>query len=175
MFLSRWGLRIDFRTNICNTSSIKFIFFLFNFLLSGVSSVSWGSWTYPFLWRLNHRFYKTPKRFRKKEHFWQIVSFQMKTGFWPLPIVVLARLFFLFQNYLTCKALFAMVNIEPKANNSNLKTEEFCISHLSNFSAIFQSSISKRQIPATMHVVAGGIKLNNFENEEETRFLFWQY
>ena len=67
-----------------------------------------------------------------------------------------------------------MVNIEPKANNSNLKTEEFCISHLSNFSAIFQSSISKRQIPATMHVVAGGIKLNNFENEEEPRFLSWQ-
>merc|ERR1711874_229718 len=27
------------------------------------------------------------------------------------------------------------------------------------------------QIPATMHVVAGGIKLNNFENEEETRNL----
>jgi len=25
------------------------------------------------------------------------------------------------------------------------------------------------QIPATMHIVAGGIKLNNFENEEETR------
>ena len=28
----------------------------------------------------------------------------------------------------------------------------------------------KTQIQATMHVVAGGIKLNNFENEEETRF-----
>lgn len=27
------------------------------------------------------------------------------------------------------------------------------------------------QIPATMHIVAGGIKLNNFENEEETRNL----
>merc|ERR1712035_202570 len=27
------------------------------------------------------------------------------------------------------------------------------------------------QIPATMHVVAGGIKLNNFENEEENRNL----
>jgi len=25
------------------------------------------------------------------------------------------------------------------------------------------------QVPATMHIVAGGIKLNNFENEEETR------
>ena len=25
-----------------------------------------------------------------------------------------------------------------------------------------------------MHIVAGGIKLNNFENEEETRFfIFW--
>ena len=30
-----------------------------------------------------------------------------------------------------------MVNVEPKANNSNLKTEEYCISNLSNFSAIF--------------------------------------
>ena len=30
-----------------------------------------------------------------------------------------------------------MVNVEPKANNSNLKTEENCISNLSNFSAIF--------------------------------------
>merc|ERR1712037_450321 len=27
------------------------------------------------------------------------------------------------------------------------------------------------QVPATMHIVAGGIKLNNFENEEETRNL----
>ena len=44
-------------------------FLLFNFLLAGVSSVSWGSWTYPFLWRLNHRFYKTPKRFRGKGTF----------------------------------------------------------------------------------------------------------
>ena len=63
-----------------------------------------------------------------------------------------------------------MVNVKPKANNSNLKTEKFYTSHLCNF----RFSISKRQIPATMHVVAGGIKLNNFENEEEPRFLFWQ-
>ena len=157
---------------MCIISSIKLISFLFNFLLSGVSSVSWGSWTYPFLWRLNHRFYRTLKRFRGKGTF--LTNCLISDENWVLTAAhcCAGQVFFLFQNYLTCKALFAMVNIEPKANNSNLKTEEFCISHLCNFSAIFQSSISKRQIPATMHVVAGGIKLNNFENEEEPRFLF---
>ena len=148
-------------------------FLLFNFLLAGVSSVSWGSWTYPFLWRLNHRFYKTPKRFRGKGTF--LTNCLISDENWVLTAAhCCAGQVFFFSKIIKHAKLCLQESM--LSQNKQLQSQNWRILHFTRlqFFSNFQSSISKCQIPATMHVVAGGIKLNNFENEEEPRFLSWQ-